>query len=307
MGIKKTIALLDELKYFLSEAYKMDPSSPWITKIHNMLPKEEEMMGIKLSIMEQKLMINTLNFFQEGKFGVISSYKKGLKSKENIERQYQLFMEIKKLGYGYIPIIARWDRLPKHSIFVVGISREKIKELAIKYEQERYISGENKNWALYETVSDKELKKMYPINPYFFDCCFEYFCGARYLNLEIPEYINGCYKLIEKNMEKWKIYIQHKLDELKEGDIVFINTRKTGVYLFTFKTGYLYLYLGNGEFVKLRDDLLDSEMRKQIKDPAESVRDMVGRFWEDTYTMLPSFIYHIFFLERMGLVRGGVQ
>ena len=119
----------------------------------------------RIALKSQMDRIYTL-FEDGGSFGVVAGFVEGYLY-ENIPYIVNLCTDIKKIcddGDSYIPIEGRWvdDNgevvWDKCSIWVPNISREVIKAIAVRYNQNGYIWGSNSKWGLYEIQRDEPVK-----------------------------------------------------------------------------------------------------------------------------------------------------
>lgn len=153
MGIERIIQLLDELKDLLNQAYEIDPSCPSIARTKQFCL--DEIKKLDQPISESMRLSRILAHFRTRPFGIISAFKADKSDEKNLEQQYKLTQDIRRLGYGYIPIVGKWAKIPERSLFIPNISKDEIVELAKRYDQEAYLWGEKGKWAVYDTKTDE--------------------------------------------------------------------------------------------------------------------------------------------------------
>jgi len=178
--------------------------------------------------------------FTNNEFGIVSAFKSEYTWEENLERNYQLSKDIRKLGYGFIPIIGRWEKIPEYSFFIPKITKDEIIELAKKYDQNYCIWGELNKWYLINAKTGEIEYTGQKFRVLKIDEEFDNYSALKFIiekkpDIEIlpPEEKEKLSKILTKYGEKfWKFepikkwrfeqlikkYNEHKLSQLKDGD-----------------------------------------------------------------------------------------
>ena len=264
MGIAKIINLIERLKFITIKTYEIVPSHPNISHLKSVLSKE--ILKLENDLIDILKVNRVLYHFKNKDFAIISAFSHQYNYEENLERQYNLSKELKEQKYGFLPILIKGKGLKKHSLFIINISKENANFFAEKYEQELYIWGKQGKSEIYNTKTKEKIEKR--INFFLSDIDEEF-----------------CYYLKNKSMnEKIK-------EDLKRGDLVFVKIRPIGITSIVFPSGYLYIYIGNDELIKVPGDNIDD----LLEDDATKIRKTL--FECKKIKLSSGFIDYLLFLE----------
>lgn len=111
--------------------------------------------------------LRILEFFNQGKtFGLLSAARSGLSEEENLQRHKDLLAQLKQSGFGYISGGGGYTYLseagqkltvPEPSVFIPGIPKNKLRGLAISFQQESYIFSEKHYWEMISSKNNQVL------------------------------------------------------------------------------------------------------------------------------------------------------
>jgi len=251
--MKKIELLLEKYKKLLQQLYELDKSHPAISRAKTFITNE--LKRYQDELITETTLQRILHHFTNNEFGIVSAFKSQYTWEENLEHHYQLSQDIKSLGYGYLPIVGKWKKVPEHSIFIPKIRKEEIVELAKKYDQDYCIWGEHGKWHLINVRTSEIEDTGERFRVLDIDKEFDNYSALKFIIDKKPDIEN----LSSKDEER-KEYISEILSNLKDGDIVYLDIKPIGFTALVFPSGHLYLYK-NKHFYKLPgdkvDDLLD--------------------------------------------------
>lgn len=153
-----------------------------------------------------------LQHFQTREFGTISGFIRGRPDAENLEKHFQLEMDLKDLGYGYIPIVGKWDGIPERSFFVPNASAEDMVDLGRKYGQEAVIWGEKGLAYLIDPASGNPIAEWRQFKVMKIDDAYDDFSASRWKKI----------KDVEGKVIKVEPIRPWRYEELRTGDVVYM-------------------------------------------------------------------------------------
>ena len=94
------------------------------------------------------------DMFTQESFAVVSACNPEASKRENFERQYRLFSEIRRQRLYVFCHIGFWSEMPKHCLFIPRIERARVWEMADVYELKAYIWGDRGRWHCFNADDD---------------------------------------------------------------------------------------------------------------------------------------------------------
>lgn len=84
-------------------------------------------------------------------FAVVSAFRAGLSQEENERRHAQLCEVLKNDGLDFHETSGAWDGVQEKAVFVAGMARDEVAELASYFGQDAYIWGDMEEYCVFDT------------------------------------------------------------------------------------------------------------------------------------------------------------
>jgi len=266
-------ALLDEL-IGASRALGGDPSIARIrTAIH------QEMPEIRKKVYSEQKLGRIYRHFAERNFGIMSAFRGGKAEKENMDRQWSLAQDLRKEGFGYIPIVGKWTGIAERALFIPNISTDAMLKLGKKYEQDAVIWGSKGKANLIDPRKETTIMAFDKFNILDVDKEFDDYSALRFVKgkedgKKVPV---RPFRLTEEERAE---FLVSEISSLQKGDVIYAEPSDSfsGPRSFIWNSTGLYRFLGEADGNLMIVPLLDeregkpsvSEMIKSGEPPSRN-------------------------------------
>lgn len=203
---------LDKLLEELREIVRDIGDDPGLNRIRTVL--HEELPGLRRRAFQEQKLGRVLAHFRERDFGIVSAFRKEYDEDANLDRQWQLAQDVRKLGHGYIPIVGRWEGVSERSLFIPNITKDEVMSLGRKYQQDAVIWGSKGKAEVIDAKTGEPIISFERLRVLDVDTSFDDYSALRVVR-------GKPVRPFRLEPAERREYVNITMESLKPGDIVY--------------------------------------------------------------------------------------